>query len=371
MNTETFRGELVATTGSLEPLGATVHQTGVNFAVHSGADRVSLLIFANAGDIEPTQVVAMNKTDHVFHVFVEGLKASAFYLFTAYGAWDPTNGDRYNAGSQLIDPMARMVVGTKDWVAPVAFDNSNPDDATRHLRIGKVEKSVTPKCVVLDSDFDWQGDKAPNTPLVETVVYEVSVAGMTGRSNSPTKLRGTFKGMIDAIPHLKRLGVTAVELLPMMTWYRKTPFINPVTGELLENAWGYNTIAFGSPDEGLATIRGAESVEFKMLIRALHKAGIEVILDIVPNHTAESHEHGPSISLRGLDNKTYFLLVPGQLDKYINYSGCGNTLNCNDPVVRKFILDILRRWVIEYHVDGFRFDLAADPRRQLRPHGFG
>jgi isoamylase len=358
MITETLRGQ-IATFGSLEPLGATVQTNGVNFAVHSGASRVSLLLFTNVDDIEPTQVVPMNNTGKVFHVFVEKLKAGAFYLFSADGAYDPLNGDRYHADSQLIDPQARMVSGTKDWVATVVFDDSDAKDPLRHLRIGKVGKTAAPKCVVVDPNFDWQDDTAPNTPLVETVVYEVSVAGMTGGKNSPTQFRGTYKGFIDAIPHLKRLGVTAVELLPIMTWYRATQFVNPTTGEKLENAWGYNTIALGSPDEGLATIRGAECVEFKQLVRALHKAGIEVILDIVPNHSAESHEYGPSISLRGLDNKTYFLLMPGQLDKYLNYSGCGNTMNCNHPVVRKLILDVLRRWVVEYHVDGFRFDLAA------------
>lgn len=359
MTTETLRGERVVTTGSLEPLGATVLASGVNFAVHSGAKQVSLLLFNQVGDVEPAQVVPMNQTGSLFHVFVEGLLPGALYLFTADGAYKPLDGDRYNESIQLIDPEARMLSGSTNWVAPTAFDNSDKKDAARHLRYAKAAKTVTPKCVVVEPTFDWQNDTAPNTPLVETVVYEVSVAGMTGRKNSPTKFRGTFKGFIDAIPHLKKLGVTAVELLPIMSWYRKTQFVNPATGEQLENAWGYNTIVYGAPDEGLASNRGAVCDEFKQLVKALHKAGIEVILDIVPNHSAEGDEHGPSISLRGLDNKTYFLLVPGALDKYINYSGCGNTLNCNNPVVRKLILDVLRRWVIEYHVDGFRFDLAA------------
>lgn len=357
--TEALRGGHVATLGSLEPLGATVHESGVNFAVHSGAARVSLLLFNAVNDIEPAEVVPMNQTGSVFHVFVEGLKAGAFYLFEADGAYEPLKGDRYHAGIQLIDPEARMVSGTKDWVAQTAFDNNDKTDANRHLTAAVVEKTATPKCVVVDSTFDWEDDSAPNTPLVETVVYEVSVAGMTGHKSSPAKFRGTYLGFIDAIPHLVKLGVTAVELLPIMTWYRKTQFVNPKTGEKLENAWGYNTIGLGSPDEGLATVRGAECVELKRLIKALHDAGIEVILDIVPNHSPEADEHGPTISLRGLDNKTYFLLIPGQLDKYLNYSGCGNTLNCNDPAVRTLILDVLRRWVVEYHVDGFRFDLAA------------
>lgn len=369
MKTQTLTGELVTTVGSPEPLGATVLANGINFAVRSGADAVFINLFANATDVEPTHVVATHKTGDVFHVFVEGLGDRTLYNITADGAYEPTAGKRYNAGLQLIDPEARMVTGTRNWVAPFGYDNSNPKDPSRHLRKGPKATTCTPKCVALaDSEFDWDGDTAPDTPLVETVVYEVSIAGFTGHKNSPvTKFRGTYLGFIQMIPHLKRLGVTAVELLPIMSWYRKTQFKNPTTGEELENAWGYMTIAFGAPDEGLATIPGAEVDEFKQLVRALHKAGIEVILDIVFNHSPESHEYGPTLSLRGLDNKTYYLLVPGQLDKYfredgqvpLNYSGCGNTLNCNEPNVRALILRVLRRWVQEFHVDGFRFDLAA------------
>lgn len=361
--------ELVTAVGSPEPLGATVQTNGINFAVRSGADSMSINLFAHADDVEPTQVVPMHKTGDVFHVFVEGLGDRTMYNITAHGAWEPKAGKRYNAGIQLIDPEARMVTGTRHWVAPFGYDNSNPQDPDRHLRMGPKPTTATPKCVALaNSTFDWEGDTAPDTPLVETVVYEVALAGFTGHKNSPVKkFRGTYLGFIEMIPHLKRLGVTAVELLPVMSWYRKTQFKDPITGAELENEWGYMTIAFGAPDEGLATIPGAEVNEFKMLVRALHKAGIEVILDIVFNHSPESHEYGPTLSLRGLDNRTYYLLVPNQLDKHfledgslpLNYSGCGNTLNCNEPHVRALILRVLRRWVEEFHVDGFRFDLAA------------
>jgi len=369
-NITTLNGELICTAGSPEPLGATVHEDGVNFAVVSGADTMALNLFAKANDIEPTKVVSMHKTGRVFHVFVKGLGDRTLYNFTAGGAYAPTTGDRYNDGLQLVDPEARMITGTRNWVAPYGYDNSNPQDPARHLRMGPKATNLTPKSVALAaSTFDWEGDTAPDTPLCETIVYEVAVAGFSGHKNSPVKnmkWRGTYLGFIQLIPHLKRLGVTAVELLPIMSWYRKTPF-KDAAGNELENVWGYMTIAFGAPDEGLATIPGAEVDEFKMLVRALHKAGIEVILDIVFNHSPESHEYGPTLSLRGLDNKTYYLLVPQQLEKYFredgqapfNYSGCGNTLNCNEPHVRGMILRALKVWVEEYHVDGFRFDLAA------------
>jgi glycogen operon protein len=306
----------------------------------------------------------MHKGGDVFHVFVEGAGEGTLYLFTADGAWDPKQGQRYSAEIQLLDPEARMLTGNEDWTAPLAYDNTDPADPDRHLRKGKgtssSEANPTPKCVVVGpSTFDWQGDRAPDTPLVETIVYEVSVAGFTGHPNAPVKWRGTYKGFVEMIPHLVELGVTAVELLPVMAWYRPTPFTNPKTGESLGNVWGYNTLAFGAPDEGLATRFREQNDEFKLLVRELHRAGIEVFLDIVFNHSPESHEYGPTISLRGLDNKSYFLLLPGALEKYANYSGCGNTVSCNHPKVRKLILKVLRHWVEEYHVDGFRFDLAA------------
>ncbi len=360
-------GELSTEVGSPGPLGATVASDGINFAVHSGAAKVSLLLFEGVADVKPARIIPMEHTGSIFHIFVKGLGHGTAYLYSAESDYQPGAGDRYNADVQLIDPDAHMLSGNKDWVAPVGYDDSDSTDPKRHMRRGVGTVSATPKCIALGaSTFDWEGDKAPDTPLVETVIYEVSVRGFTGHKSCSAKFRGTYLGFIEKIPHLRKLGVTAVELMPIMAWYRKTTFKDPDTGKELENVWAYNTIVFGAPDEGLATKPGLERDELKMLVRALHKAGLEVYLDIVVNHSSEGHEYGPTISLKGLDNKVYYLLVPHELEKYflenkapLNYSGCGNTLNCNHPVVRELILRVLRHWVNEYHVDGFRFDLAA------------
>lgn len=363
MTTLTTPRELLAQVGSPEPLGATVHADGINFAVYSGATKVSLLIFDDAADHMPSQEFAMSKVDNgkVWHVFVKGLSDKTLYLYRAEGSYEPAKGDRYNGELFLLDPYARMVTGESEWDANLAFDNSNPQDANRHLVVGTGgNTTVMPKCVALAPDtFDWQGDEPPNTPMAETVVYEVSVAGFTGNPNSGVSKPGTFAGFFEKISHLTTLGVTGIEFMPIAQWYRNTPFINPKTGRRNKNAWGYNSIVFGAPDEGLASRPGEQSRELKYLVRELHKAGLEVFLDKVVNHSAESHETGGTFSFRGLDNKTYYMLVPDNLSLYMNYSGCGNTMNVNNPVVRKLILDCLRYWVTEFHVDGFRFDLAA------------
>lgn len=363
MTTLTTSRELLAQIGSPEPLGATVHADGINFAVYSGATKVSLLIFNAAGDHMPCHELVMNKVDggKIWHVFVKGLSDKTLYLFRAEGTYDPAKGDRYNGELFLLDPYAHMVTGPSDWEANVAFDNSNPEDPNRHLVVGTGgNTNVMPKCVALaPSTFDWQGDKSPNTPMAETVVYEVSVAGFTGNHNSGVSYPGTYLGFVEKMSHIKDVGFTGVEFMPIAQWYRKTSFINPKTGRGNKNAWGYNTIVFGAPDEGLASRPGEQSNEFKLVVRELHKIDLEVYLDKVFNHSAENHEVGGTFSFRGLDNKTYYMLVPDNLALYKNYSGCGNTVNVNNPVVRKLILDCLRWWVTEFHVDGFRFDLAA------------
>lgn len=361
MTTLTNAVELEALVGSPEPLGATVSADGVNFAVHSGATKVSLLIFDNADDLMPSHEFVMNQTGTIWHVFVKGLGDKTHYLFRAEGSYEPAKGDRYNGELFLLDPYAHLVTGESEWEAHLAFDNRNPDDPDRHMVIGTGgNTTVMPKCVALaPSTFDWQGDKGPNTPMAESVVYEVSVAGFTGNANSGVSKPGTFLGFIEKLGHLTTLGITAIEFMPIAQWYRHTQFINPKTGRKNKNAWGYNSIVFGAPDEGLASRPGQQANELKLVVRETHKVGLEVILDKVFNHSAENHEVGGTFSFRGLDNKTYYMLVPDNLAMYMNYSGCGNTVNVNNPVVRKLILDCLRYWVTEYHVDGFRFDLAA------------
>ena len=332
--------------GDPNVLGACVQDGGVNFSVFSShASKMFLLIYECADDTAPQAVLPMNRTGDHWHLFVETLKAGAFYLFSAEGPSDPEAGHRFDDRVALLDPEARMVSGATDQDAP--FRKESP--------------TAPPKCVVVGKDdFDWQDDRKPNHPLVESIIYEAHLRGFTAHKNSPViKHKGTYLGFIEMIPHLKKLGVTAVELLPIMEWYRHTPFINPQNGQKNTNDWGYDTLAYKAPDEALATRHLGQVYEFKLLVRELHKAGIEVILDIVLNHSAESDAKGPTINFRGLDNKVYYLLVPGKPEEYANFTGCGNTVNCNHPVVRKMILSVLRHWVEEFHVDGFRFDLAA------------
>ena len=218
-----------------------------------------------------------------------------------------------------------------------------------------------PRCVAYLSDFDWEGDRHPDIPIEESIIYEVNVRGFTRHHSSESDLAGTYRGFIEKIPYLKQLGITAVELLPVMEFDQfDGPFRDPMTGERLANAWGYNTVAFFAPESHYSYYGklGAQVDEFKMLVRELHKHDIEVILDVVFNHTREGNHYGPTVSFKGLDNNIYYMLESAP-EFYNDFTGCGNTLNCNHPVVRKFILDCLRYWVTEMHVDGFRFDLAA------------
>ncbi|MCA9817067.1 MAG: glycogen-debranching protein [Cyanobacteria bacterium HKST-UBA01] len=345
MNTKQKKRSFITSPGLAEPLGATVVEGGVNFAVFStGATEGKLHVFKSAPDTDAEAVLPMHRSGSVYHLHVDGLDDGALYLFSLDGPSSPYQGERYDKGVMLFDPYARMLTGTTGWVAP-SLETSD----------------VVAKCVVVkEGQFDWEDDRKPNTPLVESIVYEVHLRGFTAHSSSPvTSKRGSYKAFAEMIPYLTELGVTAVELMPIMEWYRPTRFVNPFTGKANKNDWGYDTLAFMAPDEGLASVRGKQNQEFKALVRALHKAGIEVILDIVVNHSAESDATGPTISFRGLDNKVYYLLLPDNKAEYANFTGCGNTVNVNHPEVRKLLLKVFRTWVEEYHVDGFRFDLGA------------
>lgn len=351
--------------GRPEVLGATPSGNGVNFALYSkNAERVVLDLFDAPDAKQPSFSIdfdpVKNKTGGVWHIFVEGLSAGTLYLFRVDGPYNPPQGHRFNFNKYLFDPYA------KAFSQGSVFQSYNRQ---RELGLAGLENgklsdlSNFPKCVVVDdSDFDWQGDKPLNYPLSETVIYEAHLKGYTASRTSDVSAPGTYKGFVEKIPYLKKLGITSVELMPVFEFdEHETGAINPKTGETLSNYWGYSTIGFFAPKTTYAFDRtpGASVREFKTLVRELHKAGIEVILDVVFNHTAEGNEHGYTFCFRGLENSTYYMLPEKEKQYYHNFSGCGNTVNAAHPVTTKFILDSLRYWVGEMHVDGFRFDLAA------------
>ncbi len=356
--------------GSPEPLGPTVKPDGINFAIHSaGATRIELLLFDNIADLKPSQVIPLspetNHTEDIWHIFVEGLPNRTLYNFRADGPYKPaTDGTRFNVTKTLLDPYTPAVTGDFYWQQgdALGYDNSDPDAPDRHLLPSHVDNVAgAPRCIAYRSDFDWGGDKHPDTPIEESIIYEVNVRGFTRHHSSESDLGGTYRGFIEKIPYLKNLGITAVELMPVMEYDQfDGPFRDPFTSERLANAWGYNTVAFFAPESHYSYFgkMGEQVDEFKMLVRELHKNQIEVILDVVFNHSREGNHFGPTVSFKGLDNNIYYMLSP-KPEFYMDFTGCGNTLNCNHPVVRKFILDCLRYWVKEMHVDGFRFDLAA------------
>lgn len=351
--------------GRPEVLGATPSGNGVNFALYSkNAERVVLDLFDAPDARQPSFSIdfdpVKNKTGGVWHIFVEGLSAGTLYLFRVDGPYNPPQGHRFNFNKYLFDPYA------KAFSQGSVFQSYNRQ---RELGLAGLENgklsdlSNFPKCVVVDdSDFDWQGDKPLNYPLSETVIYEAHLKGYTASRTSDVSAPGTYKGFVEKIPYLKKLGITTVELMPIFEFdEHETGAINPKTGETLSNYWGYSTIGFFAPKTTYAFDRtpGASVREFKTLVRELHKAGIEVILDVVFNHTAEGNEHGYTFCFRGLENSAYYMLPENEKQYYQNFSGCGNTVNAAHPVTTKFILDSLRYWVGEMHVDGFRFDLAA------------
>ena len=350
------------------PLGATVTEGGINFALFSRhACAVYLELFHDGGDGRPSHSFqldpARNRTGDVWHLFVHGVGQGQLYGYRADGPYTPEeNGHRFNVNKLLASPYARALEGSYDLShdALYGYDRASPDG---DLSFSTTDSApFAAKCVALRChDFDWEEDQPPRTPLAESMIYEVHVRGLTVHPSSGVRRPGTYLGLMEKIPHLLDLGVTAVELLPVHEFNGGEPVgQDPVTGAQLSNYWGYNTLGFFAPDKTYATgqRRGAQVREFQEMVKRLHQAGIEVILDVVFNHTGEGHEVGPTISFRGLDNSIYYMLDDGGRG-YKNYSGCGNTVNCNYPVVKQFILDCLRHWVVEMRVDGFRFDLAT------------
>lgn len=347
-------------------LGATPCADGVNFAVYSkNAQTVVLHFFESEKDKQPCATFnfdpKINKTGAVWHTFVKGLPKNALYLYRVDGPYNPPAGHRFNFNKYLIDPYAKAL--TKGSI----FRSYNKQ---RELGLSGIENgklsdlSDFPKCVVIDdNDFDWEGDKPLNIPLYKSVIYEAHLKGFTASETSGSSCRGTYKALIEKIPYLKDLGITAIELMPVFEFDEdENGNINPKTGNKLCNYWGYSTINFFTPKTTFSSdlTPGGSVKEFKEMVKALHKAGIEIILDVVYNHTAEGNEQGPTFSFRGFENSTYYMLPNGQKQYYHNFSGCGNSINAGHPVVNRFILDSLRYWVQEMHVDGFRFDLAAE-----------
>ncbi|MDJ0568046.1 MAG: glycogen debranching protein GlgX [Pleurocapsa sp. MO_192.B19] len=341
--------------GKSSPLGATVYPHGVNFCIFSqNAEAIELLLFDTAEASRPVQIIkldpSLNKTYYYWHIFVPRIKAGQIYAYRAYGQFAPEKGYRFDPTKVLLDPYARAIVNTERYDRISA---SRPGDNCAQALKG----------VVVDtSSYDWEGDRLPRIPYSTSVIYELHVGGFTRHPNSgvsPEK-RGTYAGIIDKIPYLKELGITTVELLPVHQFDPQD--VRPG----LKNYWGYSTIGFFAPHRGYSSQRDplAAVDEFRDLVKALHREGIEVILDVVFNHTAEGNHQGPTLSYRGLDNQTYYILED-DATYYKNYSGCGNSFKGNHPIVGRLILDSLRYWVSELHVDGFRFDLATVLARNI------
>ncbi len=355
--------------------GVSVTPDGVHFCLFSRhASQVFLELFNSPDDAKPFQTIALsrenNRTGDLWHVFVHGLKAGALYLYRVDGSnelpkdsnWGKNAHERYRADAPvqghpghrfnkniyLFDPCAQ------------AFTHGSVFKNLNHELVCPLEKM--PKCVVVDNNaYDWEGDLPLSTPLEDSIIYEMHLKGFTASPSSKVAHPGTYLGLTEKIDYLKELGITAVELLPIHAFDEYENLnTNPRTGKKLTNYWGYSTIGFYAPHTAYAADKtpGGAVTEFKNMVKALHKAGIEVILDVVFNHTAEGNEHGVTLNFRGIDNSIYYTLVSEHKEYYTNYSGCGNTVNCNHPVVQDFIINCLRYWVLEMHVDGFRFDLA-------------
>ena len=322
--------------------GAIVHDDGVQFVVFSrSATAMRVLLYKDVADPEPFEIIDfdrdLNRWGDIWSVFVPGMGPGQLYHFQAQGPSNHDRGQRFDGAARLIDPYARALAGT----------------------FLKADDGIVrpPKCVVVDDEFDWGGDRHLRRDLAESIIYELHVRGFTKSRSSGVTHPGTYLGLIEKIPYLQSLGVTAVELMPV----HEFPILDCL-GEkpARANYWGYDPLAFFSPHRGYAvgTEPGCQVREFKEMVRAFHQADIEVILDVVFNHTSEGNEHGPTLSFKGLENRVYYMLENGGKE-YRNFTGCGNTLNGNHPIVRELIFNCLRHWVHNYHVDGFRFDLAS------------
>jgi len=352
--------------GAPFPLGATWDGEGTNFSLFSEhAERVELCLFDEGGGEE--RVLLGERTAFNWHGYLPGIGPGQRYAFRVHGHYKPEQGLRFNAAKLLIDPYAKAIEGAVDWSAAnvLPYVAGGGDDADLHADGGD-DAAAIPKCIVVDPSFDWEDDERPNTPWTATVIYEVHVKGFTKRYPPVREdLRGTYAGLAsdEAIEHLTALGVTAVELLPVHHIVDESFLV----GRGLTNYWGYSSIGFLAPHALYsASGTGGEQVrEFKGMVKALHRAGIEVILDVVYNHTAEGNHLGPMLSFKGIDNQSYYRLSPDDPRHYVDFTGTGNSLNPVHPSVLRLIMDSLRYWAMECRVDGFRFDLAAALAREF------
>jgi glycogen operon protein len=349
------------------PLGATWDGEGVNFAIFSEhATGVTLCLFDSAdAPVESTRVPLVEQTDMVWHIYVAGLRPGQLYGYRLNGPYEPGRGHRFNPAKVVMDPYAKAVARRTRW-HDALFGYRIGDPADDLSFDDRDSAEFAPLAAVVDPAFDWQEDRQPRIPWHKTVIYEAHVKGLTERHpDVPPELRGTYAGVATppVVDHLTRLGVTALELMPVHHHVDDRHLLE----RGLTNYWGYNTLAFFAPDVRYAsTDRLEQSVlEFKTLVRTLHRAGIEVILDVVYNHTAEGNHLGPTLSMRGIDNASYYRLSLEDPRYYVDFTGCGNTLNMRHPRVLQLLMDSLRYWALEMHVDGFRFDLASALARGL------
>ncbi len=341
--------------GSPHPLGATFDGQGVNFALFSEhAEKVELCLFSPQGR-ETDRVELRWQDAHVFHAYLPELRPGQLYGYRVYGPYEPSRGQRFNPHKLLLDPYAR------DWEGELKLT-----DVHFGYRLGHKQKDlsldirsnahVMPKCKVVDDDFDWGGDRPLHLPWRDTIIYEAHLKGLTRlHPDVPEHLRGTYLGVAHpaVLDHLKRLGVTAIEFLPLQAICHERRLV----GLGLSNYWGYGTIGYFKPESAYATANPVR--EFKSMVKAIHQAGLEVFLDVVYNHTGEGSQEGPTLCFRGIDNQAYYRCDPGKPRYYQDFTGCGNTVNIDNPTVLKLVLDSLRYWVTDMHVDGFRFDLAT------------
>ena len=347
--------------GKPYPRGATWDEQGVNFALFShNAERVELCLFDTKGSRETSRIQLPEYTNEVWHGYLPDLKPGQLYGYRVYGPHDPGRGHRFNPRKLLLDPYAKAIVGDLKWT-----------DAHFGYRIGArdTDRSQSkrdnarwiPKCQVVENQFDWEGDEPPRHEWHDTVIYEAHVRGMTMRHpDVPEHHRGTFEGLAHPaiIDHLRNLGITAIELLPVHAFLQDRHLVE----KGLANYWGYNTLSFFAPEPNYLASKQLD--EFRNCVKTFHAAGIEVILDVVYNHTAEGSELGPTFAFRGIDNASYYRLVPGNERYYMDFTGCGNALNLHHPRVMQLVTDSLRYWVEEMHIDGFRFDLASTLARE-------
>jgi len=352
------------------PLGATYDGEGVNFAVFSETATLVELCLFDAAD--PSRAISRidlsEKLHHVWHGYVPGLRPGALYGFRAHGPYQPAQGLWFNPSKLLLDPYARAISGKLDWSQPVfgyRRDGQEPDPG---MALDPFDDApAKPKSVVVGGEFDWGGDALPQIPWHGTVIYELHVKGFTQRHPGvPPELRGTYAGLSTpaAIAHLRRLGVTAVELLPVHHHLDEGPLVR----RGLTNYWGYSSIGFFAPEQRYSSrgSTGGQVDDFKQMVKALHQEGFEVILDVVYNHTGEGNQYGPTVCFRGLENKAYYRLDPAEPQRYQDFTGTGNSLNTCHPQTLKLITDSMRYWAEEMHVDGFRLDLATTLGRQSR-----